>query len=60
MIYATITVVAPGRQVCGIGGSCDSGAYDLSAFPELVEMCRKWTYTLEELKAMGLLEKEDK
>jgi hypothetical protein len=39
--------------------SDDSDAYDLSAFPELVEMCRKWTYTLEELKAMGLLEKED-
>ena len=40
--------------------SYDSDAYDLSAFPELVEMRRKWTYTLEDLKELGPLVKEDK
>ena len=36
-----------------------SDAYDLSAFPELVEACHNWNYTLEDLKAQGLVGEED-
>ena len=35
-------------------------AYELCAFPELLKACQEWVYTLEELIALGLLEKADK
>jgi hypothetical protein len=40
--------------------SDDSDAYDLSAFPELLKACHEWTYTLEDLKKLGLVKEKDK